>query len=59
MNLVHVAVVLVVIGFVLYLLNEYVPMQPAVKAAVNVVIVIVLILWLLDLFGLGYIPLRK
>ena len=59
MNLVHVVVVLVIVGFVLYLVNQYVPMQPAIKTAVNVIIVIVLVLWLLDVFGFGNIPIRR
>jgi len=59
MNLVHVVVVLVIVGFCLYLVNQYVPMQPPIKMAVNVIIVLVLVLWLLDVFGFGNIPIRR
>jgi hypothetical protein len=44
---------LVVIGLCLYLVETYVPMSPPIKTALRVVVVICLVLWLLQLFGVG------
>jgi hypothetical protein len=42
---------LVVVGVVLWLINTYVPMDPKIKGILNVVIVIAVILYLLQGFG--------
>jgi uncharacterized membrane protein len=52
MSIIALIVVLVVIGVVLYLVNTYIPMAPIIKTIINVVVVIALCLWLLDMFGL-------
>jgi hypothetical protein len=52
MPLIHVLVVLIVVGVVLYLINTYIPMAGSIKAILNAVVVIVVVLWLLSVFGL-------
>ncbi|MDP2304203.1 MAG: Thivi_2564 family membrane protein [Ignavibacteria bacterium] len=52
MSLLSLLLVLVVIGVVLWLINNYIPMQSTIKTIINVVVVIVVILWLLSLFGI-------
>jgi len=52
MDLMHVVVVLVVVGVPLWLVNNYVPMDGKIKSILNVVVIIVVILWLLQAFGL-------
>lgn len=52
MGLIQLIVLLVVIGVVLYLINAYVPMQPAIKKILNIVVVVLVCIWLLSLFGL-------
>ncbi len=52
MSLIHLVVVLIVIGVLLWLLNNYIPMDAKIKQIVNVVVVIVVVLWLLNVFGL-------
>jgi hypothetical protein len=52
MNILMVLVVLAVVGFALWLVTTYVPMQPVMKNIIVVVIVILVILWLLNTFGL-------
>jgi len=47
-----VLLVLVLVGVGLYLLNQYVPMAPPFKMVINVVAVLFLILWMLQVFGL-------
>jgi len=43
---------IVVVGVLLWLINTYIPMQSAVKNILNAVVVIVLIIWILNAFGL-------
>jgi len=45
-------VVLIVIGVALYLANTYIPMAPPIRAILNIVIVLVVCLWILELFGI-------
>ena len=52
MPLVHVIVVLVVVGVLLWLVNSYIPMAGSIKSILNAVVVIVVVLWLLSVFGL-------
>jgi len=52
MSLIYLIVVLVIVGLVLYLIENYVPMSPPIKTILRVVVVLVLILWLLQQFGI-------
>ncbi len=52
MPLIHLVVVLVVVGVVLYLINAYIPMAGSIKSILNAVVIIVVVLWLLSVFGL-------
>lgn len=51
MSLVTLIVVLIVIGVLLWLINTYIPMDPKIKGILNAVVVILVILWLLQAFG--------
>jgi hypothetical protein len=52
MPLVSVLLVLIVVGVLLWLVNNYIPMDRAIKGILNAVVVIGVILWLLQVFGL-------
>jgi hypothetical protein len=52
MGLIGLILTLVVVGVLLWLLNNYVPMDGKIKSIVNVVVVIVVVIWLLQAFGL-------
>jgi hypothetical protein len=52
MPLVHVVLVLVVVGVLLWLVNSYIPMAGSIKSILNAVVVIAVVLWLLSVFGL-------
>ncbi|MFZ0660639.1 MAG: Thivi_2564 family membrane protein [Candidatus Binataceae bacterium] len=57
MTLVSIVVVLVVIGLVMWLINTYIPMAAGIKSLLNIVVFIVVVVWLLQGFGLiGNIP---
>lgn len=45
-------VVLIVVGVLLWLVNNYIPMQRSIKSILNAVVVIAVVLWLLSAFGL-------
>lgn len=52
MTLLSLIVVLVVLGLVMYLINSFVPMDASIKRILNIAVVIFLVLWLLQSFGL-------
>jgi hypothetical protein len=52
MPLITLVVTLVVVGLILWLINRYIPMDGTIKKILNAVVVIVVILWLLSVFGL-------
>jgi hypothetical protein len=51
MPLVNLVIILVVVGVILFLINNYIPMDRKIKSILNMVVVIVVILWLLSVFG--------
>ncbi len=52
MSLIGLILTLVVVGVLLWLLNNYVPMDRKIKSIVNVVVVIVVVIWVLQAVGL-------
>jgi hypothetical protein len=50
-------VILVVVGLVMWLINTYIPMAGAIKSLLNIVVFVVLLIWILQVFGvIGAIP---
>lgn len=56
MDIIHVLIVLIVIGVLLYLAQTYIPMAAPIKTILNVVVVLLVLLWLLSVFGIGTGP---
>ena len=52
MPLMNLVVTLIVVGVLLWLVNNYIPMDAKIKQIMNAVVVIAVILWLLSAFGL-------
>lgn len=52
MPLIHVVIVLIVVGVLLWLVNSYIPMAGSIKSILNAVVIIAVVLWLLSVFGL-------
>ncbi|MEI6682498.1 MAG: Thivi_2564 family membrane protein [Bacteroidota bacterium] len=52
MPLFTILIVLIVVGVLLWLVNSYIPMDIKIKRIFNVVVVVVVIVWLLKVFGL-------
>ena len=51
MPLINLIIVLAVVGVILWLINNYLPMDWKIKRILNAVVVIVVVLWLLSAFG--------
>ena len=49
--LINLIITLIVVGLLLWLVNNYIPMDAKIKSILNVVVVIVVIIWLLRSFG--------
>jgi hypothetical protein len=57
MTLVDIVLVFVVIGLVMWLINSFIPMAGGIKSLLNVVVFVVVLIWILRVFGVvGQIP---
>jgi predicted membrane protein len=45
-------IALVIVGVVLYLINRYIPMASSIKSILNVVVVVAVGIWVLQVVGL-------
>ena len=52
MPLINIVVTLIVVGVVLWLINNFIPMASSIKSILNVVVVVFVCVWLLQVFGL-------
>jgi hypothetical protein len=51
MSLLTVVFVFVVVGVVVWVVNRFIPMDSKIRSILNAVVVIILVLWLLNVFG--------
>jgi hypothetical protein len=57
MTLLDTVLVLVVVGLLMWLINQYIPMAGGIKSLLNIVVFVVVLIWVLQIFGLiGNIP---
>ena len=52
MSLITVVLTICAVGILLWLINRFIPMQSQIKGILNGVVVIVLVIWLIKVFGL-------
>ena len=52
MPLINLVITLIVVGVLLWLVNNYIPMDGKIKQILNAVVVIGVVVWLLQAFGL-------
>jgi len=52
MPIVQILLTLIVIGVVLGLINQFLPMASSIKSILNAVVVVGVVLWLVNVFGL-------
>lgn len=48
----HLVLTLAIIGLVLWLIETQIPMDPTIKTAIRVIVLVCVVLWLLEVFGL-------
>ncbi|MES2646122.1 MAG: Thivi_2564 family membrane protein [Bacteroidota bacterium] len=51
MPVLTIILVLIIAGVIMYLINNYIPMESRIKSLLNIVVIILLIIWLLKVFG--------
>jgi hypothetical protein len=51
MPILTILIVILVAGVLLWLVNSFIPMQRTIKRILNAVVVIILVVWLLNVFG--------
>jgi hypothetical protein len=51
MSMISLVLTLIVVGVLLYLVNNYIPMDGKIKKILNAVVVICVVVWLLYAFG--------
>ena len=52
MTLISLVLTLIVVGVLLWLVNNYIPMDSKIKRILNIVVVICVVVWLLYAFGI-------
>ena len=52
MPLITVVLTLIVVGVLLWVINNYIPMDGKIKKILNIVVVICVVIWLLYVFGI-------
>ncbi len=52
MSLIGLIITLMVVGVLLWLVNNYMPMDATIKTIINFVVIIVVVIWLLQSFGI-------
>ena len=55
MSLISLIILIVVVGVLLWAINEFIPMDAKIKNILNIVVIIALVLYILSLFS-GYFP---
>ena len=57
--MIQLVVVLIIVGFLLYLAETYIPMAAPFKLVIRVVVVVILVLYLMRIFGIVDIPIGR
>jgi undecaprenyl pyrophosphate phosphatase UppP len=52
MPLINIVIALIVVGVALWLINNYIPMASSIKTILNIVVVVAVVIWVLQAFGL-------
>lgn len=52
MPILTIIITIIIVGLLLWVINSYIPMDGKIKQILNIVVVIVLIIWLLKIFGI-------
>jgi uncharacterized membrane protein len=55
MDLILLVLALAIIGFLVYLITTYIPMDPMFKTAIHIIVIVAVVLYLLQRFA-GHVP---
>lgn len=60
MTLIHIVVILIAIGVLLWAVNSVIPLDPRIRQIISAVVIVAVVLWLLAIFipGLGFSTIR-
>jgi hypothetical protein len=59
MTLIDIVLILILVGLVMWLVDTYIPMAAGIKSLLNVVVFVVVLVWVLQAFGVvGSLPIR-
>lgn len=59
MTLIDIIVILILVGLALWLVNSYIPMAAGIKSLLNIVVFVVVLIWILQQFGLiSHVPIH-
>jgi hypothetical protein len=50
--MIQLLILLVIVGVCLYLVETYIPLSPPIRTVIRVVVVLIMILYLLQIFGI-------
>lgn len=53
MSIIGLIVILIIIGVVVYVLNQVLPLDARIKLIINAVVIVAVLLWLVDALGLA------
>jgi len=52
MPLIQIVITLIVVGVLMWLVNRFIPMQSTIKGILNGLVTILVVIWLVNVFGL-------
>jgi hypothetical protein len=52
MPLVNLVIALIIVGVMLWLINRFIPMASSIKSILNIVVVVAVVVWVLQVTGL-------
>ena len=58
MDIIQILVLLIVVGFILFAVNQWLPIDAKIKLIINAVVILVVVIWLLSLFFPGMRSIR-
>ncbi len=53
MSIIYIMIVLIIIGFVMWLINAIIPMAKPIKLMLNIVVTVAVLVWVLTAFGIS------
>lgn len=59
MGLISLVLVLAIVGFLVWLITTKIPMDSTIKIAIQVIVVVIMVLYVLRVLGIGDIPIGR